>query len=207
MSAAPAATVTAFAAAGGRHCRWLRLWRCARRRPSQATRRHMKLHWKTTTTTTIQLAVTATGGAATGWFGIGFARDLKMYPADAVIGNQAGSPVPVDTYNISSYSAVRLTSAFTIGSKTFAASGTTATMTFTRTTGDGGVAPVQVAGSNKIIWAYSSSGSTTIAKHNYECWNDHRRLLLQWLPLISAPSFAFASAPAFSAPSFASASP
>ncbi|CAI5507794.1 unnamed protein product [Closterium sp. Naga37s-1] len=119
---------------------------------------------RVTTTATIQLAVTATGSADNGWFGMCFGKDLRMYPADCIIGNQAGTPIPVGTYNSSSYSSVKLTTAFTIGSKAYTTSGTTATMTFTRTTGDGGVAPVQVRGVNNIIWAYSGS-STTVGSH------------------------------------------
>ncbi|CAI7815173.1 unnamed protein product [Closterium sp. NIES-53] len=128
----------------------------------------MKLHWQVTTGSTIQLAVTASGSAITGWFGMGFGKALKMFPADCIIGNQAGSPIPVGMYNSSSYSSVKLTTAFTIGSKAYTTSGTTATMTFTRTTGDGGAAPVLVRGMNNIIWAYSGS-STSVGSHANKC--------------------------------------
>ncbi|CAI5979122.1 unnamed protein product [Closterium sp. NIES-65] len=125
---------------------------------------NMKLHWKVTTGSLLELAVTATGAAATGWFSVAFSKSGGMVTADAVIANQGGSPVPVNTYAITSYSTVKATTAFGAGGKAFTG-GTTATMKFTRSTGDGGVAPVNVRGSNRMVYAYSKSGAKTIAYH------------------------------------------
>ncbi|CAI7770154.1 unnamed protein product [Closterium sp. NIES-53] len=87
----------------------------------------MKLHWKVATGSLLELAVTATGAAATGWFGVAFSKSGGMVTSDAVIANQGGSPVPVNTYAVTSYSTVKATTAFGAGSRSFTG-GTTATM-------------------------------------------------------------------------------
>ncbi|CAI5509597.1 unnamed protein product, partial [Closterium sp. Naga37s-1] len=124
----------------------------------------MRLHWKVATGSLLELAVTATGAAATGWFSVAFSKSGGMVTSDAVIANQGGSPVPVNTYAVTSYSTVKATTAFGAGSRSFTG-GTTATMKFTRSTGDGGAAPVNVKGSNRMVYAYSKSGAKTIAYH------------------------------------------
>ncbi|CAI5478348.1 unnamed protein product, partial [Closterium sp. Yama58-4] len=125
---------------------------------------NMRLHWKVATGSLLELAVTATGAAATGWFGVAFSQSGGMVKSDAIIANQGGSPVPVNTYAVTSYSTVKATTAFSAGGKAFTG-GTTATMKFTRSTGDGGVAPVNVRGSNSMVYAYSKSGAKAIAYH------------------------------------------
>ncbi|GJP64923.1 hypothetical protein CLOP_g21858 [Closterium sp. NIES-67] len=122
------------------------------------------LHWKKSTGSTIDLALEAksTSGAASGWFSVAWTNG-GMFNSDAVIGNIA-TGTSVGTYAISSYSSVVTTSRFAITAASVTRSGGSTIAKFTRSTGDGTVA-VNVAGSNKLVWAFSSGGSKTVANH------------------------------------------
>ncbi|CAI7782064.1 unnamed protein product, partial [Closterium sp. NIES-54] len=130
----------------------------------------LRLHWAVTATSTIQLAVEATraSGAGTGWFAVGWASSPgAMAPSDAVMCNLATTPA-IKAYRITGYAAsnVVATSAFTPGSVSLTAGTTITTAKFTRSTGDGSAVAVDVAGVNSLIWAFSASGSKTVAYHN-----------------------------------------
>ncbi|CAI5509598.1 unnamed protein product [Closterium sp. Naga37s-1] len=104
----------------------------------------LRLHWAVTATSTIQLAVEATraSGAGTGWFAVAWASSPgAMAPADAVMCNLATTPA-IKAYRITGFTR------------------------FTRSTGDGSAVAVDVAGVNSLIWAFSASGSKTVAYHN-----------------------------------------
>ncbi|CAI5968564.1 unnamed protein product [Closterium sp. NIES-65] len=122
------------------------------------------LHWKTSTGSTIDLALEAksTSGAAGGWFSVAWTNG-GMFNSDAVIGNLATAS-GVGTYAISSYSNVVTTTRFAITGTSVTSSGGSTIVKFTRASGNG-LVPVNVAGSNKLVWAYSSGGSKTVANH------------------------------------------
>ncbi|GJP29841.1 hypothetical protein CLOM_g19934 [Closterium sp. NIES-68] len=122
------------------------------------------LHWKKSTGSTIDLALEAksTSGAASGWFSVAWTNG-GMFNSDAAIGNIATAS-GVGTYAISSYSSVVTTSRFAITAASVTTSGGSTIAKFTRATGNGLVS-VNVAGSNKLVWAYSSGGSKTVANH------------------------------------------
>ncbi|CAI5991763.1 unnamed protein product [Closterium sp. NIES-65] len=127
----------------------------------------LTLHWKTASATKVNLALEAAAGstAAAGWFSLAWSADGRMAPADAVIGNLPGGAVAA--YYMSGYamSDVQPTSSFDIGNavQTTSASGSTV-IEFSRMTGDGAV-PVNVGGSNTLIWAFSEGGSQTLGFH------------------------------------------
>ncbi|CAI5524037.1 unnamed protein product [Closterium sp. Naga37s-1] len=127
----------------------------------------MTLHWKTASATKVNLALEAAAGstAAAGWFSLAWSADGRMAPADAVIGNLPGGAVAA--YYMSGYamSDVQPTSSFDIGNavQTTSASGSTV-IEFSRMTGDGAV-PVNVGGSNTLIWAFSEGDSQTLGFH------------------------------------------
>ncbi|CAI5487585.1 unnamed protein product, partial [Closterium sp. Naga37s-1] len=85
-----------------------------------------------------------------------------MTGSDAVIGGLPGGAVKA--YAISGYSEadVRPTTRFSIGSASSANGGSL--IKFSRSSGDGAV-PVSMAGSNSIIWAFSSDQSPALANH------------------------------------------
>ncbi|CAI5494476.1 unnamed protein product [Closterium sp. Naga37s-1] len=122
------------------------------------------LHWKTSTGSTIDLALEAksTSGAAGGWIAVAWSNG-GMFNSDAVIGNLATAS-GVGTYAISSYSNVVTTTRFAITGTSVTASGGSTIAKFTRATGDG-LVKVNAAGSNNLVWAYSSGGSKTVANH------------------------------------------
>ncbi|GJP60174.1 hypothetical protein CLOP_g17329 [Closterium sp. NIES-67] len=128
----------------------------------------------TSTGSTIDLALEAksTSGAASGWFSVAWTNG-GMFNSDAVIGNIA-TGTSVGTYAISSYSSVVTTSRFAITAASVTRSGGSTIAKFTRSTGDGTVA-VNVAGSNKLVWAFSSGGSKTVANHG-----GSHSVLLHW---------------------------
>ncbi|CAI5959106.1 unnamed protein product [Closterium sp. NIES-64] len=134
---------------------------------STATPVYLTLHWKTASATKVNLALEAAAGstAAAGWFSLAWSADGRMAPADAVIGNLPGGAVAA--YYMSGYamSDVQPTSSFDIGNavQTTSASGSTV-IEFSRMTGDGAV-PVNVGGSNTLIWAFSEGGSQTLGFH------------------------------------------
>ncbi|CAI7807081.1 unnamed protein product [Closterium sp. NIES-54] len=127
------------------------------------------LHWKTSTGSTIDLALEAksTSGAAGGWIAVAWTNG-GMFNSDAVIGNLATAS-GIGTYAISSYSTVVTTTRFAITGTSVTSSGGSTIVKFTRASGNG-LVPVNVAGSNKLVWAYSSGGSKTVANHG----NSHR---------------------------------
>ncbi|CAI7911406.1 unnamed protein product, partial [Closterium sp. NIES-53] len=128
----------------------------------------LKLHWSTVSATQVNLALEVAAGstAAAGWFALAWSADGRMAPADAVIGNLPGGAVAA--YYMSGYGLgdVQPTSGFGIGSG--AALSTSASgskvMKFSRTASDGSI-PVNVNGSNMLIWAYSQGGSQTLGFH------------------------------------------
>ncbi|CAI5476192.1 unnamed protein product [Closterium sp. Yama58-4] len=127
------------------------------------------LHWKVTSDSSVALAVEAkTGsGAEKGWFGVGWSGSSSMVPSDAVIGNVKGL-LPVASYAVSGYSVgqIKVTSRFAIGQPELLTSSDGVIMKFGRSKADGeGIAAVAYKGKNKIIWAYSGSGSRTINDH------------------------------------------
>ncbi|CAI5524046.1 unnamed protein product [Closterium sp. Naga37s-1] len=132
------------------------------------------LHWKTSTGSTIDLALEAksTSGAASGWFSVAWTNG-GMFNSDAVIGNLATAS-GVGTYAISSYSNVVTTTRFAITGTSVTSSGGSTIVKFTRASGNG-LVPVNVAGSNKLVWAYSSGGSKTVANHG-----GSHSVLLHW---------------------------
>ncbi|GJP68706.1 hypothetical protein CLOP_g25369, partial [Closterium sp. NIES-67] len=127
----------------------------------------LTLHWKAASATKVNLALEAAAGstAAAGWFSLAWSADGRMAPADTVFGNLPGGAVAA--YYMSGYgmSDVQPTSSFSIGNtvQTTSASGSTI-IKFSRVTGDGSI-PVNVGGSNTLIWAYSESGSQSLDFH------------------------------------------
>ncbi|CAI5983196.1 unnamed protein product [Closterium sp. NIES-64] len=106
-------------------------------------------------------------GAEKGWFSVGWSGSSSMVPSDAVIGNVKGL-LPVASYAVSGYSAskISVTSRFAIGQPELLTSSSGVVMKFGRSKADGeGIATVVYKGKNKIIWAYSGSGSRTIDDH------------------------------------------
>ncbi|GJP70991.1 hypothetical protein CLOP_g1883 [Closterium sp. NIES-67] len=108
----------------------------------------------------------ASSGAKNGWISIAWTKSAgKMYPADAVVGNLP-APTAVKAYAMTGYSssAVVPTSAFAVTATTVARKSRSTVIRFTRS-GSSGLSPINYAGSNNIVWAYSSSGSQTLAYH------------------------------------------
>ncbi|GJP86960.1 hypothetical protein CLOP_g16920 [Closterium sp. NIES-67] len=109
----------------------------------------------------------AAGRAKGGWISLGWSPKGKMSPADAVIGNMVGGLVM--PYVIKGYKMSKLqpTSAFKIGDN--AATVTTATndtiITFSRYKNSGVYARFPMVGLTKLIWAFSNSGSPSLAFH------------------------------------------
>ncbi|GJP40702.1 hypothetical protein CLOM_g357 [Closterium sp. NIES-68] len=126
------------------------------------------LHW-TLNSSQLQLALEAkpASGAESGWFSVGWsANSGRMYPADCVVGNLPGSSL--SAYHISGYSLsdVAPTDGFSIGSPVLSAEiNGGMIMRFSRSEGGGGAVPVSFRGSSSLIWAFSESGSTTLAFH------------------------------------------
>ncbi|CAI5959104.1 unnamed protein product [Closterium sp. NIES-64] len=129
----------------------------------------MLLHWTFSTSTTIKFSIEARGAtiAKDGWIAVGWSgRKGKMKGSDAVIGNLPG----VAAVHMSGYSKklIKQTSAFTIGNTAVATTsegGTT--ITFTREVGKGAV-PIKLNATNYLIYAFSTTASTTLAFHG---WN------------------------------------
>ncbi|CAI5494471.1 unnamed protein product [Closterium sp. Naga37s-1] len=129
----------------------------------------MLLHWTFSTSTTIKFSIEARGAtiAKDGWIAVGWSGNKgKMKGSDAVIGNLPG----VAAVHMSGYSKklVKQTSAFTIGDTAVATTsegGTT--ITFTREVGKGAV-PIKLNATNYLIYAFSTTASTTLAFHG---WN------------------------------------
>ncbi|GJP71209.1 hypothetical protein CLOP_g2055 [Closterium sp. NIES-67] len=127
----------------------------------------LTLHWKAASATKVNLALEAAAGssAAAGWFSVAWSSDGRMAPADTVFGNLPGGAVAA--YYMSGYgmSDVQPTSSFSIGNavQTTSASGSTI-IEFSRVSSDGSI-PVNVGGSNTLIWAYSESGSKSLDFH------------------------------------------
>ncbi|CAI5524039.1 unnamed protein product [Closterium sp. Naga37s-1] len=129
----------------------------------------MLLHWTFSTSTTIKFSIEARGAtiAKDGWIAVGWSgRKGKMKGSDAVIGNLPG----VAAVHMSGYSKklIKQTSAFTIGDTAVATTsegGTT--ITFTREVGKGAV-PIKLNATNYLIYAFSTTASTTLAFHG---WN------------------------------------
>ncbi|CAI5991767.1 unnamed protein product [Closterium sp. NIES-65] len=129
----------------------------------------MLLHWTFSTSTTIKFSIEAQGAtiAKDGWIAVGWSgRKGKMKGSDAVIGNLPG----VAAVHMSGYSKklIKQTSAFTIGDTAVATTsegGTT--ITFTREVGKGAV-PIKLNATNYLIYAFSTTASTTLAFHG---WN------------------------------------
>ncbi|CAI5968579.1 unnamed protein product [Closterium sp. NIES-65] len=111
------------------------------------------------------LEAKAGSGAESGWISAGWSADGRMYPADCVIGNLPGGSM--GAYYMSGYgdSDVAPTSSFALGSAEMLTSNGGTVMKFSRASGDGGAIPVDVAGVNTVIWAYSQSGSTALGFH------------------------------------------
>ncbi|CAI5473530.1 unnamed protein product, partial [Closterium sp. Yama58-4] len=88
---------------------------------------NMKLHWKVTTGSLLELAVTATGAAATGLVQRRVLQERRH--GDVRCGDRESGQLalPVNTYAVTSYSTVKATTAFGAGSRSFTG-GTTATM-------------------------------------------------------------------------------
>ncbi|CAI7933128.1 unnamed protein product [Closterium sp. NIES-54] len=129
------------------------------------------LHWNVVAAggTQLDMALEAKGATlAGGWFSVGWSPDGSMVGSDAVIAIPGGTP-EYDAYVMTAQTVagVATTTTFTLGSApSFTATpGTNAVLTFSRSTGDGGAVPVNVAGSNYMVWAYSADGTTTLDNH------------------------------------------
>ncbi|CAI5503629.1 unnamed protein product [Closterium sp. Naga37s-1] len=128
------------------------------------------LHWAALDSgaqTALQMALEAKAGsgAESGWISAGWSADGRMYPADCVIGNMPGGSM--GAYYMSGYgdADVAPTSSFALSSAEMLTSNGGTIMKFSRVSGDGGAVPVNVAGVNTVIWAYSQSGSTALGFH------------------------------------------
>ncbi|CAI5494466.1 unnamed protein product [Closterium sp. Naga37s-1] len=139
-------------------------------RNSWIAARSLVLHWAAldgSAQTALQMALEAKAGsgAESGWISAGWSADGRMYPADCVIGNLPGGSM--GAYYMSGYgdSDVAPTSSFALGSAEMLTSNGGTVMKFSRASGDGGAIPVDVAGVNTVIWAYSQSGSTALGFH------------------------------------------
>ncbi|GJP31467.1 hypothetical protein CLOM_g12310, partial [Closterium sp. NIES-68] len=125
----------------------------------------LTLHWKLLSTTSASFALQAKSGtaaaAAGGWISVGWSKGGSMYPADAVVGAAGGD---ARTYAISSYSSVVLTTRFGISGGSVGSGFNGVLLKFTRS-GVAGVAPVAYLSSNRIVWAFSASGSSTVGSH------------------------------------------
>eukprot|EP00475_Leptophrys_vorax_P017685 TRINITY_DN24290_c0_g1_i4.p1 TRINITY_DN24290_c0_g1~~TRINITY_DN24290_c0_g1_i4.p1 ORF type:complete len:402 (+),score=-7.48 TRINITY_DN24290_c0_g1_i4:193-1398(+) len=127
------------------------------------------LHWTLVAQDTVAIALEAIvgGGAARGWIALGWSNSSAMAPADAVIGNLDGGN-PVATYSILGYTAADVvpTDTFSVGpSASVELTGWRTIVRFSRSTGDGGMNPVNVAGVNALIWAHSLVGNQSVDYH------------------------------------------
>eukprot|EP00475_Leptophrys_vorax_P026473 TRINITY_DN3737_c0_g2_i2.p1 TRINITY_DN3737_c0_g2~~TRINITY_DN3737_c0_g2_i2.p1 ORF type:complete len:622 (+),score=22.69 TRINITY_DN3737_c0_g2_i2:503-2368(+) len=120
------------------------------------------LHWNPVSSSQVDMAVEATAGsgAETGWFSIGWSGGPKMFPSDAVFGNLPGGKVAPYTMTGYDITTVTPTTKLKIGTSSLETSnGGSVIMKFSRSTGDGGSFPVDLSGTNTIIWAYSPDAS------------------------------------------------
>ncbi|GJP40255.1 hypothetical protein CLOM_g24538 [Closterium sp. NIES-68] len=125
-------------------------------------------HWKVVRGNMLRGAIIAqaTSGAKNGWISIAWTkRPGKMYPADAVVGNLP-APTAVKAYAMTgeSSSTVKPSSAFTVTATTVARKSRSTVIRFTRS-GSSGLSPINYAGSNNIVWAYSAASSQTFGYH------------------------------------------
>ncbi|GJP54864.1 hypothetical protein CLOM_g13887 [Closterium sp. NIES-68] len=137
------------------------------------------LHWNVTGASSIDMAIEAQSTSAAskgGWLSIAFAKStFKMANSDAIIGNLAGTaanPATVAPYAITSYTAVKPTSAFALTSaSTTTTIGKSVVVAFSRS-GATGMNPIvygfgkATPALNYITYAYSANGvSKTVAYH------------------------------------------
>ncbi|CAI5997498.1 unnamed protein product [Closterium sp. NIES-65] len=75
----------------------------------QITKHGHVLHWAVVSPTVVKIAFEAKrgSGAALGWVSVGFSKDGKMSPADAIIGNLPDSPIAA--YSMTGYDAGSIT--------------------------------------------------------------------------------------------------
>ncbi|CAI7807165.1 unnamed protein product [Closterium sp. NIES-54] len=75
----------------------------------QITKYGHVLHWAVVSPTVVKIAFEAKrgSGAALGWVSVGFSKDGKMSPADAIIGNQPDTPIAA--YSMTGYDAGSIT--------------------------------------------------------------------------------------------------
>lgn len=118
------------------------------------------LHWKVSgSKVNIAVEGLAKGGAAQGWIAVAFSESGKMSPSDAIIGHTTAS-APVGAYDVVGYAAqdIRPSSSFSIGDSSLELSDKRVIMRFSRSSGDGGVAPVDLSGENTLVWAHTRKG-------------------------------------------------
>ncbi|CAI7865916.1 unnamed protein product [Closterium sp. NIES-54] len=122
------------------------------------------LHWTPATSGgSVSMAVEAPASA--GWISVAFSSSGTMAPSDAVIGNADGGAA-VQAYSITGYDmgSVKPSGKPSLGSAGLTKSGDKIIMKFSRSEGDGGSVAFK-SGKNKLIWATSSGGSTTLGYH------------------------------------------
>ncbi|GJP35053.1 hypothetical protein CLOM_g19516 [Closterium sp. NIES-68] len=125
------------------------------------------LHWAIVSPTVVKIALEARhgSGAAAGWVSVGFSKDGKMSPADAIVGNLPDSPVAA--YSMSGYDAASITvnKNLWIGDASLVSkTNGSLIMMFHRSITDG-VAPISTTAPTTVIWAFSLDNTQPLAYH------------------------------------------
>ncbi|CAI7872669.1 unnamed protein product [Closterium sp. NIES-53] len=134
----------------------------------QITKYGHVLHWAVVSPTVVKIAFEAKrgSGAALGWVSVGFSKDGKMSPADAIIGNQPDTPIAA--YSMTGYDAGSITvnKNLWIGDDASLVTKTNGSliMKFQRTITDG-VAPISTTDPVTVIWAFSADNTKPLAFH------------------------------------------
>ncbi|CAI7807074.1 unnamed protein product [Closterium sp. NIES-54] len=134
----------------------------------QITKHGHVLHWAVVSSTVVKIAFEAKhrSGAARGWVSVGFSKDGKMSPADAIIGNLPDSPIAA--YSVTGYDAASITvnKDLWIGDDASLLIKTNGSLIvkFQRNTTDG-VAPISTTAPVTVIWAFSADNTQPLAFH------------------------------------------
>ncbi|CAI5471956.1 unnamed protein product [Closterium sp. Yama58-4] len=134
----------------------------------QITKYGHVLHWAVVSPTVVKIAFEAKrgSGAALGWVSVGFSKDGKMSPADAIIGNQPDTPIAA--YSTTGYDAGSITvnKNLWIGDDASLVTKTNGSliMKFQRTITDG-VAPISTTSPVTVIWAFSADNTKPLSYH------------------------------------------
>ncbi|CAI5507796.1 unnamed protein product [Closterium sp. Naga37s-1] len=127
------------------------------------------LHWDPVSPKQVDIAIEAkaAGKAKAGWISVGWPTKAAMVPADAVIGNLPGGRVA--TYALKGYRSSKLvpTTAIKIeNASTTKTADSSTIIRFSRIKGTGVAAKFASTAVSKLIWAFSSTGSSRLNFHD-----------------------------------------